>query len=107
MYYHDRMYVLFRYFQFFLSVFSIHCPLIHNHIIICVDILCLFVVGKVCAGGLIGASLARNWFYKQEHRTNRNSSTSKRQQETLAYAGAAGALTAFMGIPIAGSVRVV
>lgn len=45
----------------------------------------------VCAGGLIGASLARRWF-------------DKTKATTLAYAGAAGALTAFMGIPIAGSI---
>jgi H+/Cl- antiporter ClcA len=49
----------------------------------------------VCAGALLGASLARIW-YKEED--------SKHNQETLAYAGAAGALTAFMGIPIAGSI---
>ena len=45
----------------------------------------------VCAGGLVGASLARRWFDKSK-------------ATTLAYAGAAGALTAFMGIPIAGSI---
>lgn len=49
----------------------------------------------VCAGALIGASFAR-YFYGQ------NASTEN--QETLAYAGASGALTAFMGIPIAGSI---
>ena len=53
----------------------------------------------VCAGGLLGASLARYWYGKDEDPV-----TSKRHQETLAYAGAAGALTAFMGIPIAGSI---
>ena len=53
----------------------------------------------VCAGGLLGASLARYWYGKEEDPV-----TSKRHQETLAYAGAAGALTAFMGIPIAGSI---
>jgi H+/Cl- antiporter ClcA len=52
----------------------------------------------VCAGGLVGASLARFWY------SNDDAMTSKRHQETLAYAGAAGALTAFMGIPIAGSI---
>ena len=54
----------------------------------------------VCAGGLVGASLARRW-----HDKFSSSSSSKSQyEETLAYAGAAGALTAFMGIPIAGSI---
>ena len=48
----------------------------------------------VCAGALIGSSLSRRWFG--------NSNT--RHQEILSYAGAAGALTAFMGIPIAGSI---
>jgi H+/Cl- antiporter ClcA len=50
----------------------------------------------VCAGALIGASIARYWY--GENVDNEN------HQETLAYAGAAGALTAFMGIPIAGSI---
>ena len=48
----------------------------------------------VCAGGLVGASLARKWFGSDDIKT----------AETLAYAGAAGALTSFMGIPIAGSI---
>ena len=48
----------------------------------------------VCAGALVGASMSRKLYG--------NSDTKK--VETLAYAGAAGALTAFMGIPIAGSV---
>lgn len=48
----------------------------------------------VCAGALIGASVAR-YFY---------GSGSSEPQETLAYAGASGALTAFMGIPLAGSI---
>ena len=47
----------------------------------------------VCAGALIGASLSRHWY-----------GANNESQETLAYAGAAGALTAFMGIPIAGSI---
>jgi len=53
----------------------------------------------VCAGALIGASLSRYWYGDEKEDSN-----SKRNQETLAYAGAAGALTAFMGIPIAGSI---
>lgn len=48
----------------------------------------------VCAGGLVGASLARRWFGKDDTKAS----------ETLAYAGSAGALTSFMGIPIAGSI---
>ena len=51
----------------------------------------------VCAGALIGASVARYWYGDDDNVNNDN-------QETLAYAGAAGALTAFMGIPIAGSI---
>eukprot|EP00580_Thalassiosira_gravida_P010380 CAMPEP_0201643658 /NCGR_PEP_ID=MMETSP0493-20130528/28658_1 /ASSEMBLY_ACC=CAM_ASM_000838 /TAXON_ID=420259 /ORGANISM="Thalassiosira gravida, Strain GMp14c1" /LENGTH=407 /DNA_ID=CAMNT_0048118137 /DNA_START=44 /DNA_END=1267 /DNA_ORIENTATION=- len=47
----------------------------------------------VCAGALIGSSMSRIWY-----------GTSGRHQEILSYAGAAGALTAFMGIPIAGSI---
>lgn len=54
----------------------------------------------VCAGGLIGASMARLIYGNEED----NPKNSKRHQETLAYAGAAGTLTAFMGIPIAGSI---
>lgn len=52
----------------------------------------------VCAGALIGASLSRKWYGRED------TDKSRRQQEILAYAGAAGALTAFMGIPIAGSI---
>ncbi|CAJ1946527.1 unnamed protein product [Cylindrotheca closterium] len=50
----------------------------------------------VCAGALLGSSLAKYWYG--------NAEASKSKQEVLAYAGAAGALTAFMGIPIAGSI---
>jgi len=52
----------------------------------------------VCAGALIGASFARFYYGTDEENTNTDN------QETLAYAGASGALTAFMGIPIAGSI---
>lgn len=55
----------------------------------------------VCAGGLTGASIARLWFGREK---NKSDETMKKKQETLAYAGAAGALTASMGIPIAGSI---
>lgn len=47
----------------------------------------------VCAGALLGASMARQWYGSETDNV-----------EILAYAGAAGALTAFMGIPIAGSI---
>mmetsp|Transcript_12518 Transcript_12518/g.26662 ORF Transcript_12518/g.26662 Transcript_12518/m.26662 type:complete len:527 (-) Transcript_12518:30-1610(-) len=47
----------------------------------------------VCTGALIGSSLSRRMY-----------GSSMKSQEILSYAGAAGALTAFMGIPIAGSI---
>lgn len=47
----------------------------------------------VCAGALIGSSVSRHRY-----------GLSNKHQEILSYAGAAGALTAFMGIPIAGSI---
>jgi len=52
----------------------------------------------VCAGALIGASVARYFYGNDEENTSIDS------QEVLAYAGASGALTAFMGIPVAGSI---
>lgn len=52
----------------------------------------------VCAGALIGASFARYLYGNGEE------TATIENQETLAYAGASGALTAFMGIPIAGSI---
>lgn len=54
----------------------------------------------VCAGGLIGASMARFIFGDEDD----NDLKKRRHQDTLAFAGAAGTLTAFMGIPIAGSI---
>lgn len=52
----------------------------------------------VCAGGLLGVSLARRYgrYFVDENED--------RLEETLAYAGAAGTLTGFMGVPIAGPV---
>jgi len=47
----------------------------------------------VCAGALIGSSVSRHRY-----------GLSNKHHEILSYAGAAGALTAFMGIPIAGSI---
>jgi len=54
----------------------------------------------VCAGGLIGLSMGKRW-----HNSDGDSddATSKKK-EILVYAGAAGALTAFMGIPLAGPI---
>jgi len=52
----------------------------------------------VCAGALIGASFARYFYGSDEENTSID------REEVLAYAGASGALTAFMGIPIAGSI---
>jgi H+/Cl- antiporter ClcA len=61
---------------------------------------CGFSVGPeapmVCAGALVGAAVAR----QRRHNDNDNND----EEATLAYAGAAGALTAFMGLPIAGAV---
>jgi len=54
----------------------------------------------VCAGALIGASVARYIYGNDEENASIDN------QEILAYAGASGALTAFMGIPIAGSIFV-
>eukprot|EP00543_Licmophora_paradoxa_P004761 CAMPEP_0202454702 /NCGR_PEP_ID=MMETSP1360-20130828/12368_1 /ASSEMBLY_ACC=CAM_ASM_000848 /TAXON_ID=515479 /ORGANISM="Licmophora paradoxa, Strain CCMP2313" /LENGTH=389 /DNA_ID=CAMNT_0049074085 /DNA_START=27 /DNA_END=1196 /DNA_ORIENTATION=+ len=48
----------------------------------------------VASGGLIGAALSRRWYGDAD----------KERATVLAYAGAAGALTASMGIPIAGSI---
>ena len=54
----------------------------------------------VCAGGLIGLSMGRKW-----HNSDGGSDdTTSKKKEILVYAGAAGALTAFMGIPLAGPI---
>ena len=53
----------------------------------------------VCAGGIVGTSISRRWFGDPD-----SSPRAAGAAEALAYAGAAGTLTAFMGIPIAGSV---
>lgn len=52
----------------------------------------------VCAGALIGASASRYFYGNNEENKNAEN------EEVLAYAGASGALTAFMGIPVAGSI---
>ena len=51
----------------------------------------------VCAGSILGASIGKKIFHKPSNNKLRNI-------RTCAYSGAAGALTAFMGIPIAGSI---
>uniref|UniRef100_A0A7S4JVC3 Chloride channel protein n=1 Tax=Odontella aurita TaxID=265563 RepID=A0A7S4JVC3_9STRA len=77
----------------------------------------------VCAGGLVGTSIARKLY--RDDRADSDSVSKAREDEGdgapsgppgfeskgeaafaehLAYAGAAGALTAFMGIPVAGSI---
>ncbi len=48
----------------------------------------------VCAGGLVGKALSNRW----------NNECNTQRDVIMTYAGAAGALTAFMGIPLAGSV---
>ena len=52
----------------------------------------------------MGSSLARFWYEKRDKQNNKDSTNQQHHQEILAYAGAAGSLTAFMGIPIAGSI---
>lgn len=57
----------------------------------------------VCAGGLIGAAMARRWVNTDGYDAiDDNTTTCKK--EILTYAGAAGSLTAFMGIPLAGPI---
>lgn len=59
----------------------------------------------MCAGGLAGVSLARkyNEYVSNKSKSNAAKST-KSLEETLAYAGAAGTLTGFMNIPLAGPI---
>jgi len=60
----------------------------------------------VTAGGLAGVSLARKYLQSSKEQSGDGSSDSnaKSVQETLAYAGAAGTLTGFMNIPLAGPI---
>lgn len=51
----------------------------------------------VTAGGLVGVSLARKYLSSK-------SKSSKSIEETLAYAGAAGTITGFMNVPLAGPI---
>jgi len=52
----------------------------------------------VCAGALIGSSAGRRLY------GSRDAASAARANEILAFAGAAGTLTAFMSIPVAGSI---
>lgn len=54
----------------------------------------------VCAGGLVGKALSDRW----NDECNMNTRTGCNRDVIMIYAGAAGALTAFMGIPLAGSI---
>mmetsp|Transcript_11812 Transcript_11812/g.33695 ORF Transcript_11812/g.33695 Transcript_11812/m.33695 type:complete len:559 (+) Transcript_11812:178-1854(+) len=54
----------------------------------------------VCAGGLVGAALARKWCSSDDEKDGSGSEV----EGIMAYAGAAGSLTAFMGIPLAGPI---
>mmetsp|Transcript_31597 Transcript_31597/g.66440 ORF Transcript_31597/g.66440 Transcript_31597/m.66440 type:complete len:562 (+) Transcript_31597:53-1738(+) len=65
----------------------------------------------VCAGALVGVAMARKWYHQQDDDTANVASSdghnnNKRAAEILTYAGASGALTAFMGIPLAGPIFV-
>lgn len=57
----------------------------------------------VCAGGLIGAEMARRWD-NTDGCDGSDDDNAARKKEILTYAGAAGSLTAFMGIPLAGPI---
>mmetsp|Transcript_6760 Transcript_6760/g.12510 ORF Transcript_6760/g.12510 Transcript_6760/m.12510 type:complete len:601 (-) Transcript_6760:229-2031(-) len=59
----------------------------------------------VCAGGLAGVSLARKYNEYMSIKSKSNAAKSTNSlEETLAYAGAAGTLTGFMNIPLAGPI---
>jgi len=58
----------------------------------------LISITRVTAGGLVGVSLARKFVSTPDEKTSAS------VEETLAYAGAAGTLTGFMNIPLAGPV---
>jgi H+/Cl- antiporter ClcA len=63
---------------------------------------------KVTAGGLIGASMGRKYLRYMDRPNSSSSSSSSPSspsiEETLAYAGAAGTLTGFMNVPLAGPI---
>ncbi|KAK1740415.1 CLC voltage-gated chloride channel [Skeletonema marinoi] len=54
----------------------------------------------VCAGGLVGKALSNRW----NNECNTKTLIGCNRDVIMTYAGAAGALTAFMGIPLAGSI---
>ena len=60
----------------------------------------------VCAGGLIGKALSQHWYQEPAINKHLEQYSHKKAREIMIYAGAAGALTAFMGTPLAGSVFV-
>jgi len=57
----------------------------------------------VTAGGLVGVSLARKYLRSASKSRQRRKSASS-VEETLAYAGAAGTLSGFMNVPLAGPI---
>ena len=57
----------------------------------------------VCAGGLIGAAMARRWDNTDGIDDSGDDNTTCKK-EIFTFAGAAGSLTAFMGIPLAGPI---
>mmetsp|Transcript_36103 Transcript_36103/g.76994 ORF Transcript_36103/g.76994 Transcript_36103/m.76994 type:complete len:587 (-) Transcript_36103:29-1789(-) len=57
----------------------------------------------VTTGGLIGVSLARKYL-RSTSKDGGDETSSESLEETLAYAGAAGTLTGFMNIPLAGPI---
>jgi len=61
----------------------------------------------VCAGTLIGKGMSSKW-YQEQPKINKHleSYSIRKARQVMLYAGAAGALTAFMGIPLAGAIFV-
>lgn len=57
----------------------------------------------VTAGGLVGVSLARKYL-QSSSQNGRDDESKASVEETLAYAGAAGTLTGFMNVPLAGPI---
>ena len=65
----------------------------------------------ICMGALVGAQMARNWFttptkYSASTEKSHLTKEQRKTTEILAYAGAAGAWTALMGMPIIGAIFV-
>jgi len=61
----------------------------------------------VCAGTLIGKGMSSKW-YQEQPKINKHleSYSIRKARQVMLYAGAAGALTAFMGTPLAGAIFV-